>query len=37
MAIPFLRAKWKNLEMANYAFDPSLPEPLLPAGTSLYY
>ena len=35
MAIPFLRAKWKNLVMANYAVDPALLEPFLPAGTSL--
>jgi uncharacterized protein len=35
MAIPFLRAKWKNLVMANYAVDPSVLEPFLPAGTSL--
>jgi len=37
MAIQFLRAKWKNLVMANYAVDPSLLEPLLPAGTTLDY
>lgn len=35
MAIPFLRAKWRNLVMANYAVDPALLEPFLPAGTSL--
>jgi len=35
MAIPFLRAKWKNLVMANYAVNPALLEPFLPAGTSL--
>lgn len=35
MAIPFLRAKWKNLVMANYAVDPALLEPFLPAGTTL--
>ena len=37
MAIPFLRAKWKNLVMANYIVDPALLEPFLPAGTSLDY
>lgn len=35
MAIPFLRAKWKNLVMANYAVDPAILEPYLPAGTAL--
>jgi uncharacterized protein YqjF (DUF2071 family) len=37
MAIQFLQAKWKNLVMANYAVDPALLEPLLPAGTKLDY
>ena len=31
----FLRAKWKNLIMANYAVDPALLMPYLPPGTEL--
>jgi hypothetical protein len=31
----FLTAEWKNLVMLNYAVDPSLLEPLVPAGTEL--
>jgi len=31
----FLTAEWKNLVMLNYAVDPSLLEPLVPAGTVL--
>lgn len=37
MVIRFLRAKWKNLVMVNYAVDPALLEPYLPPGTSLDY
>ncbi len=37
MPLQFLRAKWKNLIMANYSVDPSILEPYLPAGTSLDY
>jgi uncharacterized protein len=37
MIIRFLRAKWKNLVMVNYAVDPALLEPYLPPGTSLDY
>jgi hypothetical protein len=33
----FLRAKWKNIIMANYAVDPSVLEPYLPPGTELDY
>jgi len=31
----FLTAEWKNLLMLNYAVDPSLLEPFVPAGTEL--
>jgi uncharacterized protein YqjF (DUF2071 family) len=31
----FLTAEWKNLLMLNYAVDPSLVEPFVPAGTEL--
>src|SRR5512142_1077033 len=31
----FLTAEWKNLVMLNYAVDPSLIEPFVPAGTEL--
>ena len=31
----FLTARWQDLIMANYEVDPSMLEPLLPAGTSL--
>ena len=31
----FLTAHWQDLIMANYAVDPSLLEPRLPAGTEL--
>jgi uncharacterized protein YqjF (DUF2071 family) len=31
----FLTAEWKNLLMLNYSVDPSLLEPLVPAGTEL--
>jgi uncharacterized protein YqjF (DUF2071 family) len=31
----FLTAEWKNLLMLNYAVDPSLLEPYVPAGTEL--
>jgi uncharacterized protein YqjF (DUF2071 family) len=31
----FLTAEWKNLIMLNYAADPSLLEPFVPAGTEL--
>ena len=31
----FLKARWQNLVMANYAVPPSLLEPFLPAGTEL--
>ncbi len=31
----FLKAKWQNLVMANYAVPPSLLEPYLPPGTEL--
>jgi hypothetical protein len=33
----FLRAKWKNIIMANYAVDPAVLEPYLPPGTELDY
>lgn len=33
----FLRARWQNLVMANYAVPPALLEPLLPPGTELDY
>lgn len=33
----FLKARWKNLIMANYAVDPALLEPYLPPGTELDY
>jgi uncharacterized protein YqjF (DUF2071 family)/predicted DCC family thiol-disulfide oxidoreductase YuxK len=32
---PFLTADWRYLVMVNYAVDPSLVEPLVPAGTVL--
>ncbi len=32
---PFLSAEWRYLIMANYAFDPALLQPFLPAGTEL--
>jgi uncharacterized protein YqjF (DUF2071 family) len=32
---PFLTAQWRNLLMLNYAVDPALVEPFLPAGTAL--
>ncbi|MDB5252736.1 MAG: hypothetical protein JWP27_1905 [Flaviaesturariibacter sp.] len=35
MATPFLTASWQNLLMANYAVDPSLLQPHLPAHTEL--
>lgn len=35
MAGVFLQAQWKNLIMANYAIEPSLLLPYLPAGTEL--
>lgn len=31
----FLTAEWRNLLMLNYAMDPSLLKPLVPAGTEL--
>src|SRR6476646_7969159 len=31
----FLTAEWENLLMLNYAVDPSLLEPFVPAGTEL--
>jgi uncharacterized protein len=31
----FLTAEWRNLAMLNYAIDPTLLEPLVPAGTDL--
>ncbi|HMG85669.1 MAG TPA: DUF2071 domain-containing protein [Terracidiphilus sp.] len=31
----FLTAEWKNLLMLNYAVDPALLQPLVPAGTEL--
>lgn len=31
----FLKARWENLIMANYAIDPDLLKPFLPAGTEL--
>ena len=31
----FLTAEWRNLAMLNYAIDPTLLEPLVPAGTHL--
>src|ERR1700733_15212849 len=31
-----LTAEWKNLLMLNYAVDPSLLEPFVPAGTELH-
>ena len=35
MPRPFLTAEWRNLLMFNYAVEPSLLEPLVPAGTEL--
>jgi uncharacterized protein YqjF (DUF2071 family) len=35
MAKTFLTAEWRKLIMANYAVDPALLEPHLPAGTAL--
>jgi uncharacterized protein len=32
---PFLAAEWRYLIMANYAIDPALLQPFLPAGTEL--
>jgi len=32
----FLSAEWRNLLMANYAIDPSILEPYIPAYTELY-
>lgn len=32
---PFLTAEWRNLAMLNYAVDPALLRPHLPAGTGL--
>lgn len=32
---PFLTAKWRNLLMVNYAVDPSILVPYVPAGTHL--
>jgi len=32
---PFLTAEWRNLVMLNYAVDPALLEPWVPAGTVL--
>lgn len=31
----FLTAEWKHLQMLNYAVDPAILEPLVPAGTAL--
>src|ERR1041385_5639833 len=31
----FLTAEWTNILMLNYAVDPSLLEPLVPAGSAL--
>ncbi len=33
----FLKAEWKKLAIANYAVDPSLLKPYIPAHTSLDY
>ena len=33
MPTPFLTAEWRKLIMANYAIDPGLLRPYLPAGT----
>lgn len=33
--IPFLTAEWRNLVMLNYAVDPALLQPYVPAGTAL--
>ncbi len=35
MSRPFLTAEWRHLVLANYAVDPALLAPYLPAGTSL--
>jgi uncharacterized protein YqjF (DUF2071 family) len=35
MSTTFLRARWRYLLMANYAVDPSVLQPHLPAGTRL--
>lgn len=32
---PFLRAEWRHLAMLNYALDPALLQPYVPAGTEL--
>ncbi|HEX5438315.1 MAG TPA: DUF2071 domain-containing protein [Gemmatimonadaceae bacterium] len=32
---PFLTAEWRELAMLNYAIDPSVLQPLVPAGTEL--
>ena len=34
-APPFLTAEWRSLVMLNYALDPALLQPLVPAGTEL--
>ena len=35
MSLVFLKARWNNLVMANYAVDPQLLKPYVPAGTRL--
>ncbi|HQD10995.1 MAG TPA: DUF2071 domain-containing protein, partial [Flavihumibacter sp.] len=35
MSSPFLTAEWRKLALANYAIDPSLLKPWLPAHTEL--
>jgi len=32
---PFLSAEWRYLVMLNYAVDPAILDPLIPAGTVL--
>jgi uncharacterized protein YqjF (DUF2071 family) len=32
---PFLTAEWRHLAMLNYAIDPQILRPLVPAGTEL--
>ena len=35
MSRPFLTAEWRHLAMLNFAIDPEVPRPRVPAGTEL--